>query len=62
MGANKELQKLVSLLGQDKINDAICNQGSKWHINPPLAFQLIKKTTFLSFFTWTNRGTVYYEL
>ena len=37
MGANKELQKLVSLLDKDKINDAICNQGIKWHFNPPLS-------------------------
>ena len=37
VGANKELQELVSLLDKDKINDAICNQGIKWHFNPPLA-------------------------
>ena len=35
--ANKELQELVSLLHKDKMNDAICNQGIKWHFNPPLA-------------------------
>ena len=35
-GKNKELQELVSLLDKDKINDAICNQGIKWHFNPPL--------------------------
>lgn len=37
METNKELQELVSLLDKDKINDAICNQGIKWHFNPPLA-------------------------
>jgi hypothetical protein len=35
--ANNELQELVSLLDKDKMNDAICNQGIKWHSNPPLA-------------------------
>lgn len=34
--ANKKLQELVSLADKDKINDEICNQGIRWHFNPPL--------------------------
>lgn len=37
VGANKELQQLVSFLDKDKIYDNTSNRGVKWHFNPPLA-------------------------
>lgn len=37
VSANRELCELVTKLDRDKINDAVCNQGIKWHFNPPAA-------------------------
>ncbi|CAC5374179.1 unnamed protein product [Mytilus coruscus] len=37
VGANRELKELVALLDNDKIQNSISNQGTKWHFNPPLA-------------------------